>query len=385
MAFVFACSSDDGGDGSGGISEPGYKAGYKACVLGYRNPDSSIMTCLLLSDGSDFPEKACEQPGDRLEKSCHGGSNKTCDMGMIKILMYGEFGELEQWNCEWTAEFIGANIPGIYWRIISSSSSIKLSSSSARPPSSSSVARSSSSSLPSSSSVSSSSSSSSTRSSSSVRSSSSSVRSSSSAWSSSSAMLSSSSVVLPPPSSSSVVPSSSSANDACANASTGTGTVTCGGKIYRTVQIDTQVWMAENLNYDVSGSECYDNNPANCDTYGRLYDWATAMSVCPSGWHLPSDAEWTTLINYVESQGSCTSCAGTRLKATSGWSNSGNGTDDHSFSALPRGDGSEGLWWSSTEDDSNHAYCRHMYYAYSYVDKFDYTKTQQFSVRCVQD
>ncbi|MCL2260894.1 MAG: fibrobacter succinogenes major paralogous domain-containing protein [Fibromonadales bacterium] len=369
MAFVFSCSSDDGNvNGSTGISEPGYKAGYKACVLGYRNPDSSIMTCLLLNDGSDFPEEACEQPGDRLERSCRGGSNRTCDMGMIKILMYGEFGELEQWNCEWMVEFIGAKIPGIYWRIISSSSSTKLSSSSARSPSSSSVAPSSSSSVQSSSSVSSSSSSSSAR-------------------SSSSSVAHSSSSVVP---SSSSTSSSSTQTSACS----GTFTDTRDSQSYRCVPIGNQVWMAENLNYDVSGSLCYDNNPANCTTYGRLYDWATAMSVCPSGWHLPSDDEWTTLIDYVESQGSCTDCAGTRLKATSGWNSGGNGTDNHSFSALPGGCGIGtsfsnvgyyDYWWSASEDYATNAYYRFMGYSYSYVDRNYDGKMNLFSVRCVQD
>jgi uncharacterized protein (TIGR02145 family) len=97
--------------------------------------------------------------------------------------------------------------------------------------------------------------------------------------------------------------------------------------------------MAENLNYDVSGSGCYDNKTENCQKYGRLYDWPAAMTVCPSGWHLPG-GDWDKLIDYVESSKGCTDCAGKYLKATSGW-NSYSGIvnlDTYGFSALPGGD-----------------------------------------------
>src|SRR5215469_10890371 len=77
-------------------------------------------------------------------------------------------------------------------------------------------------------------------------------------------------------------------------------------KTYRTVVIGTQTWMAENLNYNATGSKCYNDSTQYCDLYGRLYDWTTAMAgvssssanpsgvlgICPVGWHLPSDAEW---------------------------------------------------------------------------------------------
>ncbi|MGM9985270.1 MAG: fibrobacter succinogenes major paralogous domain-containing protein, partial [Fibrobacter intestinalis] len=87
------------------------------------------------------------------------------------------------------------------------------------------------------------------------------------------------------------------------------------GKTYRTVEIGKQVWMAENLNYEMDGSYCYDNEATNCQKYGRLYTWAAAMQACPEGWHLPSEAEWETLITAVGGE----DVAGLKLKSTSGW------------------------------------------------------------------
>jgi uncharacterized protein (TIGR02145 family) len=99
--------------------------------------------------------------------------------------------------------------------------------------------------------------------------------------------------------------------------------------------------MAENLNIDAESSQCYGNDPANCTKYGRMYDWETALTVCPSGWHLPTDAEWTELTTYVESDGNCSDCAGAKLKTNRGWADNGEGTDNYGFSALPGGEGGE--------------------------------------------
>jgi len=181
----------------------------------------------------------------------------------------------------------------------------------------------------------------------------------------------------------------------CNNAITDNGAVTCGNQTYKTVEIGNQIWMAENLNYDVSGSKCYDNSESNCTTYGRLYNWNTALKVCPEGWHLPSDVEWTALTNYIENSSGCSDCAGTKLKTNSGWHNNGNGTDDYGFSALPGGYtngqfhdfvGYYGFWWSSSnESKSSNAYTRLIYCNDSQVIE-DYASTRIWlSVRCIQD
>ena len=165
------------------------------------------------------------------------------------------------------------------------------------------------------------------------------------------------------------------------------------GQKYRTVIIGSQTWMAENLNFKTDErSWCYNDNATNCDKYGRLYTWYVAMHACPSGWHLPKKTEFENLFSAVGGQ----STAGTMLKSTSGWDNSGNGTDAYGFSALPAGYrdnegyfgtlGSSARFWSSTDDYySNNAYYLflHSRHEHGYLD--DYYKDYGRSVRCVKD
>jgi len=163
-------------------------------------------------------------------------------------------------------------------------------------------------------------------------------------------------------------------------------------KKYKTAIIGNQTWMAENLNYNASGSKCYDNKPANCSKYGRLYDWKTAMKACPKGWHLPNDDEWQILVDFAGGD----KIAGKVLKAANGWNNNGNGTDAFNFSALPGGVGVSdgnfgdvgyyGYWWSASEDYSDGAYYRSMGYGNEHADGFSYgVKSFLYSVRCLQD
>jgi uncharacterized protein (TIGR02145 family) len=195
--------------------------------------------------------------------------------------------------------------------------------------------------------------------------------------------------------------------------------ITHDGQAYKTVKIGEQTWMAENLNYNAEGSKCYDNDPANCEKYGRLYNLETAKKVCPSGWHLPSNADWDKLYRFADSTFADSTngmespykskVAGRYLKAKSGWKNadkkSGNGTDIFGFSALPGGGGnsdgnfsyvgSSGYWWSSSESGYAYdAYCTYIYYGSEYASwekcpyafwRYSNVMSYLYSVRCVMD
>jgi len=142
--------------------------------------------------------------------------------------------------------------------------------------------------------------------------------------------------------------SSSPSGGGSLTGTSGTITDSRDSKPYKWVKIGEQYWLAENLNYAADG-KCYDNDPANCTEYGRLYDWETANTACPSGWRLPSKDDWDVLITAVGGY----ETAGKYLKSKSGW----NGEDKFGFSALPGGfDQSvfDGIgiavrWWSSSE------------------------------------
>ncbi|MDR2582309.1 MAG: fibrobacter succinogenes major paralogous domain-containing protein [Fibromonadaceae bacterium] len=179
---------------------------------------------------------------------------------------------------------------------------------------------------------------------------------------------------------------------------------------YKTVKIGNQTWMAENLNYQIAANSwCYDNNPNNCTKYGRLYSWNAASKACPSGWHLPSSAEWNKLV----STDGLTRTAGNKLKSKTGWKNNGGGTDVYGFSALPGGLrsggnfahrsngqsisagsfdclGNCGYWWSATRNKvsswGGSSYdSRAMYYHDDYVSEDTDNESSAFSVRCVKD
>ena len=205
------------------------------------------------------------------------------------------------------------------------------------------------------------------------------------------------------------------------------------GKVYKTVTIGEQVWMAENLAYLPSvvgpATESYTDPyyyvygydgtsvatakaTTNYQTYGVLYNWPAALSACPPGWHLPSDAEWTQLEEYLIANGynyDGTTTGNQIAKSManySGWNTSSTvgavGNTDYpeyrnksGFTALPggyrsnkgtfNGVGLNGNWWSSTRYPTNNAWYRRLYYNTSSVNSYNTNKDLGFSVRCVRD
>ncbi len=174
---------------------------------------------------------------------------------------------------------------------------------------------------------------------------------------------------------------------------TGTLTDSRDWKVYKTVTIGTQTWMAENLAYKASsGCWAYNDSIKYVSTYGYLYNWATAKTVCPSGWHLPTDAEWTTLTTYLGGE----MVAGAKLKSTTNWTSNYGTSNSSGFSALGGGYrnykgafvgiGTDGDYWSSSErSTASGAWARTMNYNAINIYRGDYDKVNGYSVRCLKD
>jgi len=178
------------------------------------------------------------------------------------------------------------------------------------------------------------------------------------------------------------------------------------GKRYSWVRIGAQIWMAENLNYKISDSWCYDDKQINCDKYGRLYTWKGAKKACPVGWYLPSDNDWKQMemvLGMSQSEADDRFGRGRseakKIKSTSGWDNNGIGTNSSGFNALPGGSrGSSGsfvsidscgYWWLSSEYSSPHlntyAWSRYLNFDDDQVHRDSYNNAFGFSVRCLKD
>jgi len=187
-------------------------------------------------------------------------------------------------------------------------------------------------------------------------------------------------------------------------------------KVYNTVLIGTQCWMAQNLNVGtrINGNQaqtnnsdmekyCYDDLDENCATYGGLYQWDEMMQyslvegsqgICPTGLHLPTDAEWATLTTYLGGE----IVAGGAMKetGTTHWlAPNTDATNSSGFTCLPGGNrqpdgtlnylGSYGLLWSSTESSTSIAWFRYLYSNDASLNRLNYTKDYGFSVRCLRD
>ncbi len=208
------------------------------------------------------------------------------------------------------------------------------------------------------------------------------------------------------------------------------GTVTdIDGNVYRTVVIGNYLWIAENLKvitYNngtkipnitdsilwtglTTGAYCwYHNDGTNAKTYGALYNWHAVNTgrLCPNGWRIPTDEEWKNLEGNADTrfgqgnpvwdeQDGRGKDAGKRLKATSGWSTGGSGTDKVGFSARPGGErcsngrffvaGRSGFWWSSTGYSESFAWYRNLIYGLDDMYRNIHPKWMGFSVRCLRD
>lgn len=195
------------------------------------------------------------------------------------------------------------------------------------------------------------------------------------------------------------------------------------GHEYKAIQIGNQIWMAENLAYEGAGQQItdtdvwqymsdsdgwcyYDNDKATYgSTYGVLYQWEVAKEACPSGWHLPSDAEWKKLEIYLgmsqaeaDGIGLRGTDEGSKLKetGTTHWNSPNTGaTNISGFIALPGGYryvfgdfayfGQHGTWWSSTDYDALNAWYRGLYYYDAGIRRDNIRNSYGFSVRCVMD
>ncbi|HOX52259.1 MAG TPA: FISUMP domain-containing protein, partial [Fibrobacteria bacterium] len=171
---------------------------------------------------------------------------------------------------------------------------------------------------------------------------------------------------------------------------------------YRTIRVGEQVWLAENLATSPSESRCYEEEMMNLGRFGCLYDWYTARSICPRGWHLPTDAEWMELElslgmgpGLVAQTGWRATCEeGNHLKSARGWSTS-QGTDSVGFRAVPAGmRDAEGEWeglgryahfWTASEYGSDRAWRRFVHGGSGAIARYPIDRYCAMSIRCVQD
>jgi uncharacterized protein (TIGR02145 family) len=165
------------------------------------------------------------------------------------------------------------------------------------------------------------------------------------------------------------------------------------GKKYAIVNIGGQTWLASNLNFNTgSGSWCYENDAANCQKFGRLYNWNAAVSACPGGWHLPTDADWKKLEMFM----GMSDLEAEKLY----WRGNGEGAQlkqggSAGFNALLSGRrnsggdygyfGTYGYYWTSTKQSESSAWYRLFFSDNELIYRFRTNTAAGYGVRCVQD
>ncbi len=194
------------------------------------------------------------------------------------------------------------------------------------------------------------------------------------------------------------------------------------GNEYKTVQIGNQTWTAENLktnklndgtdipnvtvndewiNKNTPAYSWYDNDPeVNKNILGALYNWYAVNSckLCPAGWHVPTDDEWFVLRDFIAADGYTNSKVAHAMKATNGWKEGENGTNQYGFSALPGGirysrnglfrdigESGNGYWWSATAESNEYSIGRYIQFGGKILYSFSFDPKHGASVRCVKN
>ncbi len=165
------------------------------------------------------------------------------------------------------------------------------------------------------------------------------------------------------------------------------------GKTYSTVIIGDKTWMAENLDFDAGeGCWAYDNDEENAKIYGRLYNWETATTACPSGWHLSTDEEWDKLV--ISLGGALAAGSKLKEKGTEHWQEPNIATNESGFSALPGGKYVYGdfmninkiaAFWTSSESTGDKAFCKGLRNKTETVKSSDSFGSEGRYVRCIKD
>lgn len=187
------------------------------------------------------------------------------------------------------------------------------------------------------------------------------------------------------------------------------------GNLYHKIAIGNQIWLDKNLqvtkfnngdlipmiveneewtNLSSPGYCFYQDKKENATNFGALYNWYVIDkgNICPTGWHVPSDAEWSILSAFLGGD----LVAGSQIKSNSGWNLNGNGSDSVRFNAIPSGvryvglsnfstEGTSAVWWSATEGDVTDAWFRKINYYHPSLLRYSTNKAHGFSIRCLKD